>query len=67
MPAIDKDEALLEEREWLCDLLDEFDDLDITDRGLGMGQADLVYERSIGDKGETRRVEISIKEIKDRS
>ena len=61
MSITEGNEGLLEERTWLVELLEEFDDLEVTDTGLGMGQADLVYEREAGDEGERRRVSITMK------
>jgi hypothetical protein len=56
----DNDE-LLEERDWLSDVLSDYDDLELTDRGLGMGQADLCYERDCDDDGGRRRVSLTIR------
>ena len=49
-------DALYEERVWLVDLIDDFDDTDIDDDG----DNTFAYERVAGDAAERRRVRVTI-------
>jgi hypothetical protein len=57
---MDENEALMEERNWLQDVIGDYYDVTITDCGLGMGQADLAYERDAGG-GLRRRVSLTVR------